>query len=279
MNFTAQVGARCRRVACPCTGAGLTLYLWPAVVAAVALGAWAAPAWGITVDGLVSAGEWDEASIVLTDPNETDYTDNQYDIAQIMLAGGDAMYMRMDVYAPPVTMVGRQGKASLVFINWTLDTDPGAKYVLTVNDGFGFTAGEMHLLRRETTWDYWLDLGQVTYATGPVLEAMIPWSLFPAGVIPAPGGEVAMSTFQYVFESGDDLADDFEDGMDIERNDPLPVVPEPITLVTLLAGCATAAWRLRRRWPAQTTGRLEAREPRKEGTSRLGAVGCAEDCT
>jgi len=247
------------------------------VAAALAVGAWAVPAAAITVDGLVSAGEWDEASILLTDPNEPAYTDDQYDIQQILLAGGDAMYLRMDVYTPPVTMAGRQGKASFVFKNWTIDTDVGGLYVLAVNDGFGFPAGEMHLLRRDT--GDWVDLGQASFATGTVLEAVIPWSLFPAGVIPAPGGEITLSNFRYVFESGDDLPDDYQNGMDIERNDPLPVIPEPITLVTLLAGCATAAWRLKRRWPQQTTGRLEAREPRKEGTSRLGAVGCAEDCT
>jgi len=216
----------------------------------MSIGGWAAPAVAITVDGTVSAGEWDEASIVLLDPNEAQYTDDQYDIAQMMLSGGTSMYMRMDVYAPPVTLVGRQGKAALAFIDWALDTDPGATYVLTVNDGFGFPAGEMHLLRRVGTGD-WSDLGQATFATGPVLEAEIPWSLFPAGVIPAPGGEININTFHYVFESGDTLPDDYHDGLVVERNDPLPVIPEPVTLVTLLAGCATMAWRIRRRRPQQ----------------------------
>ena len=278
MNPTAHESTRCRRAACPSTGAGRSLCLWTAVAAVLAAGVWAVPAKAITVDGTVSPGEWDEASIVLFDPNETQYPDDQYDIAQIMLNGGTSMYMRMDVYAPPVTLAGLQGKASLVFIDWALDTDPGATYVLTVNDGFGFSAGELHLLRRVGMGN-WADLGQAMFATGPVMEAEIPWSLFPAGVIPSPVGEINISTFHYVFESGDDLPDDYHNGLVIERNDPLPVIPEPVTLVTLLAGCATAAWRVRRRWPQQTSGRLEAREPRQEGTAPFGGAVCPEDGT
>lgn len=197
----------------------------------------------ITVDGFATAGEWDEAEVVIWDPNETDYTKNQYDVKNIYLTGGWDLNMRVDVYQSPVTFKGLKTKAFLNFY-FTLDADPGATYCLTINDGFGYPKDKLHLARREGT-SPWVHLGEAPYALGDVFEAQVPWSLFPAGVIPEPGDEINLNNFTWVFESGNTIPDDYQDGSIVQRNDPLPIVPEPLTAAAFVMGCAGAAWRWR----------------------------------
>jgi len=243
-------------------GVGARRWLWLCGLVVAAVGLAGAPASGISIDGRPSVGEWDGAQVVIWDPNETKYANDQYDVENIYLAGGPSLYMRVDVYSPPTVFDGLGTKAFMNF-KFNMDTDPGATYCLTINDGFGFPAGELHLLRRVGAGP-WVTQGLADYAvsTEPdgVFEAAVDWSLFPLGVIPGPGGHVCLSNYTWVFESGNSLPDDWNSGQILVRNDPIPVpmVPEPLTMATVFLGCAALAWRFRKR--------------EVDGTSRKGQV-------
>jgi len=220
-------------------GTWVRMALAGCMVAVCAFGA--TPALGITIDGSVSpADEWDAAEIHITDPNPEPPIPLAYDVTDIYLAGGTKLNFRLDVLDPPVVF----GRFVYLRYDFAIDEDPGAGYSLSMNDGLGFPPTEMHLVR----FPDWSnldpataqDLGQGTYAIGDTLEASFGWSLFPSDVQDAM--QITLNEYYFVLETGPCTVDDVGGGQ--LSGPPLPMVPEPITLVGFLLGCGVLARRL-----------------------------------
>ena len=206
----------------------------------------AVPAWGITVDGLVApADEWDGAAVHFTDPGpEPPVGDFEipggYDVTDIFLTGGVAMYFRMDVLEPPLVLFQR---GVYLRYDFAIDEDPGAAYGISFNDGLELERGLMHVvrfpdasLRGRLDMEY---LGQGTFVSDDVLEAKFDWDLFDPAVVA--GGRVTVNYHWWILESGTGTIDDGGEGPVQGVN---LIVPEPLTAVGLLLGCGMLA----RRW-------------------------------
>jgi len=216
-------------------------------------GVWACalPAWGITIDGRFDpAEEWKDAQVIITDLNEAAIDQDSYDIERICLYGSDQLYLAFDVWnhhpqftpAPPI-ITGR------AFLNFDFNS-VGAEthyYGLTYNDHKGFEPGHVHLIEYDdATRGAFSCLGLVdSFAVGEVIEMAVPWGLFPE--ITDATRQVRFGDYSFVYNNGGIYAADDASNATVEFNQPLPVVPEPLTLLTLLPGCGLAAGVLVRR--------------------------------
>jgi len=203
-----------------------------------------APAWGITVDGVASPGEWDTAAWHFVDADEPvggDTIPPGYDVTDIYLTGGDAMYFRLDVVSPPVNLFTPRG----VYLRYdfAVDEDPGAAYSISFNDGLELPRGQMHVVRfpdgSARDLDHMEYLGTGTFVSGSVLEASFDWLLFPADVVAS--GTVTLNYQWWLLESGPYTIDDGGEGP-VEGTS--LIIPEPLTGVGLLMGVGLLA----RRW-------------------------------
>jgi len=229
-----------RAAALPGPDVGVRMALAAITVSVCAL--WVTPALGITVDGFVSpAEEWDGVAIHLGETAPEPPIPIGYDVTDIFMAGGTELNFRLDVLDPPVVF----GRGVYLRFDFAIDQDPGAGYSISLNDGLGLPSSEIHLVRfpdwNNRGFFTRQDLGQGTYAIGDVLEAAFAWSLFPSEVLET--GEITLNRYWYVLESGRGTADDTGEG--VLSDPPLPIVPEPATLVGFLLGCGMLARRIR----------------------------------
>jgi len=216
-------------------------------------GVWACAtsAWGITIDGRFDpAEEWHDAQVVITDLNEAAIGQDSYDIERICLYGSDQLYVAFDVWnghpqfspAPPI-ITGR------AFLNFDFNS-VGAEthyYGLTYNDHKGFEPGHVHLIEYDdATRGAFTCLGRVdTFAVDEVIEMAVPWDLFPA--IADGARQVQFDDYSFVYNNGGIYVADDASNATVAFNNALPVVPEPLTLLTLLPGCGLAGIALLRR--------------------------------
>ncbi len=200
----------------------------------------AVPAWGITVDGVASPGEWDGAAMHYVDAAPEPPIPAGYDVTDIYLTGGPAMYFRLDVVEPPVNLFAR---GVYLRYDFTIDEDTGAAYGISFNDGLGLPSNQMHVVRFPDAtlrdYDHMQPLGTGTVVSGSVLEASFDWSLFPEEVVA--GGRVTVNYHWWILESGPCTFDDGGEGPQHGTN---LIIPEPLTGVALLMGVGLLA----RRW-------------------------------
>lgn len=211
-----------------------------------------AAAQAVTIDGVISAGEWTGAPVVITDPNEIPCPDS-YDVERIMMMGGSELYVSVEVWndLPKFTPVPIQtGKAFLNF-DWNEVDGPTHYYGLSLNNHKGFLATEMHLVEyADATRTTFVDLGSVNYAIASAIEIEVPWSLM-TDVDTNGDGFVTFNSFYFFYNNGGQPPDDDSTNSTIERNDPIPVVPEPLTLTGFALGLGAVVPRLLRRRAAK----------------------------
>lgn len=215
-----------------------------ALVATVLL---AGTARAVVLDGVASVGEWDAAQIVVSDPNEALIPDS-YDVERISIQGGLSLYMAVEVYngapsfapAPPVPT----GRAFLN-IDWNRTGGPTQYYGLTYNNHKGFPPGELHVIEYDDgTRTTFTDLGLAGIAIGSAIEIEMPWGLF--GALDPVDGFVTFDSLTFLYNNGGMQPDDDDSNSTRVTDEPVPVVPEPLTLTGLMLGCGALLPRLLR---------------------------------
>jgi len=222
-----------------------------ALVATVLL---AGTAHALVLDGVASVGEWDDAQMLISDPNEALIPDS-YDVERISIQGTAlALHMAVEVYndapsfapAPPVPT----GRAFLNF-DWNRTDGSAQYYGLTYNNHKGFPVGELHVIEYDDgTRTAFTDLGLASFDIGSAIEFEMPWGMFSA-MGPA-DGVVTFDSFAFLYNNGGMQPDDDESNSTLVTNDPVPTVPEPLTLTGLILGCGASLPRLLR--AAKRTG-------------------------
>lgn len=209
-----------------------------------------ATAQAITVDGVVSVGEWTGAPVVIVDPNEAAVPDS-YDVERVMMAGGPQLYVAVEVWNDLPLFTPTPIPTGRAFLNfdWNEVDGPVRYFGLTLNDHKGFPPGTLHLIEyADGTRTLFSDLGTASYAVGSAIEMSVPWSQLP-GVDPDGDGYATFASFGFLYNNGGQPPDDDSSNATVERNNPVPVIPEPLTLTGLaLAAGATLPRLLRRRW-------------------------------
>jgi hypothetical protein len=207
----------------------------------------AGTAHAVVLDGAVSVGEWDSAQVVISDPDEVLIPDS-YDVERISIQGGSSLYMAVEVYndapsfnpPPPVTT----GRAFLNF-DWSRTGVPAQYYGLTYNNHKGFPPGELHVIEYDDgTRMTFTDLGLAGIAIGSAIEIEVPWGMFPA--IDPVDGFVTFDSFTFLYNNGGMQPDDDDSNSTLLTNDPVPTVPEPLTVTGLMLGCGALLPRLLR---------------------------------
>ena len=177
-----------------------------AFVLIIALGA--NPANAITIDGVISPGEWSGAEVVITDPNEPASQDDNYDLNRVMLADGHySFYVGLTVYGdhPALAAQGSQRPYLDFYFNMCIGGAPPYRFGLTYNNGYGFDPGDMHLIQYDENG--WEDLGTVDFVIDKVVEVHIPWSMLPPELFACPAIAVQSLFFLYNVAPGDANAD------------------------------------------------------------------------
>ena len=200
----------------------LTLQQKRATAAWWALGAillaglvWTVPAQGVTVDGMISSGEWADANVIIADPNEPGVADN-YDIKSIYMKDGENnLFVGLSVWGDHPALAASESPRPYLNFYFNLYADGGPVYRLglTYNDGYGFDPGGMHLVQYDGGW--WKDLGQPAFAINSAVEVAIPWSMLPEEL--TSGGPIAVQDlfFLYNVVPGDANNDGSVDGSDL----------------------------------------------------------------
>ena len=215
---------------------------------ALALSLTGVTAQAVTIDGVISAGEWTGAPVLILDPNEASVPDS-YDVQRIMMTGGPQLYVAVEVWnnAPLFTSAPvPTGRAFLNF-DWNEVDGPSRYYGLTLNDHKGFSPGQLHLVEyADATRTAFADLGLASFSIGSAIEMTVPWSML-SGVDPDHDGYVTFNSFGFLYNNGGQPPDDDHSNSTVERNDPVPVIPEPLTLTGLALAAGATLPRLLRR--------------------------------
>jgi hypothetical protein len=166
----------------------------------------ASSASAVTVDGIISSGEWNGANVVITDSNEAAVSDN-YDVQRIMMEDGEhSLYVAVSVYGDHPALAAEGSIRPYLNFYFNLSSGEAAphRFGLTYNDGYGFPPGSMHLVEYGSGWR---DLGAVPFSIGQAVEASIPWTMLPASLTAAGPIAVQGLFFLYNVAPGDANAD------------------------------------------------------------------------
>jgi len=177
---------------------------------------WERPARAVTVDGRMDPGEWNNRRVIISDPDETAVTDNDYDIQRITLSDGNhQLYVGLNVYGdhPALAAPGSERPYLNFYFNLYGGGGVTHRFGLTYNDGYGLPQGNMHLIEYDDK--RWYDVGTVQYAIDEAVEVAIPWTMLPEELIR--GGPIAVQGlfFLYNVAPGDANGDGSVDVFDL----------------------------------------------------------------
>ena len=181
---------------------GSRTWPWLGLALAALLGL-SGPAGAVTIDGRIDPGEWGGAKVIITDPDEPDVADN-YDAHRIMMDDGNRqLYTALTVYGdyPELAAAGSYRPYLNFYFNLYAGGGPAQRFGLTYNDGYGFGAGEMHLVHYYPFG--WRDLGEPAFAIDEALEVGIPWTMLPPELTSSGPIAVQGLFFMYNIAPGD----------------------------------------------------------------------------
>jgi len=172
----------------------------------------ATPAGAVTVDGQITPGEWTEAWVIITDPNEPNISED-HDIHHIvMMADASRLYVGVSVYGDHIELGGSGPSSPYLSFYFTLSATDGQRYRFGLTHDAGLAPGQVHLSRFAGGWT---DLGVVESSLGPAVEAAVPWSMLPAELTHSGPATVEDVFFLYNVAPGDANGDGAVDVSDI----------------------------------------------------------------
>jgi hypothetical protein len=190
-------------------------YSWKAhkalgwLVCLVAAGAVPAQAASVVTDGINTAGEWADASVIIHDRNEAGIPDDR-DIKSIWIKGGHSLYLAVSAYGQRLDLAPRDSSSAFAF-GFALGDGQTWRHLQLDYSQARPVDQRMRLLSLDGGAR---DLGAATYAVGDTLEIEVPWALL-RPELPPQQAEVKNFAFEYRAVSGDVTGDGEVNLMDL----------------------------------------------------------------